>query len=423
HATDAFRKVKEIVGGTRIVWYPIPISLGIACLAFMHYLHIRRREEDRQKQQHAVADGHPRVVIEGPWQVHFYALLPLRSISRLWGWVNDLTVPVWLRTPLYTTYSKFFNCNLDEMADPDLTHYENLATFFYRALKPNARPVDEKAVLVSPADGKVLHFGLITSERQVEQVKGVTYSLDALLGTHAETRKIAAAAEPEDGKALLREAEESHSESIVSDKSFAEINSIDYSLDKMLGDDPRQRLDANGQLIASHPHAPNKMKPGNALFFAVIYLAPGDYHRFHSPANWTVSRRRHFAGELFSVSPMAVSWIKNLFVLNERVVLMGDWKYGFFSMIPVGATNVGAIRVDFDPELRTNQSWRYATHPPGKYDELLYMSKPQLHKGQEMGGFMLGSTVVLVFEAPQNFEFLIEPEAKIKMGEPIGRLR
>lgn len=84
------------------------------------------------------------------------------------------------------------------------------------------------------------------------------------------------------------------------------------------------------------------------LYHCVIYLAPGDYHRFHSPAEWQVSYRRHFPGKLLSVRPTFVSWFPNLFNVNERVIYFGEWKYGFFSMAAVGATNVGSVRVYFD---------------------------------------------------------------------------
>ena len=71
---------------------------------------------------------------------------------------------------------------------------------------------------------------------------------------------------------------------------------------------------------ASSPRSSvSKLREGNGLFFTVIYLAPGDYHRFHSPTAWVVERRRHFAGELFSVSPYIARRMANLFVLNERV--------------------------------------------------------------------------------------------------------
>jgi len=85
--------------------------------------------------------------------------------------------------------------------------------------------------------------------------------------------------------------------------------------------------------------------PENRLYHCVIYLAPGDYHRFHSPTDWTISFRRHFPGELFSVNPSVARWLQGLFNLNERAVYYGEWKYGFFSMTAVGATNVGSIKV------------------------------------------------------------------------------
>jgi len=166
------------------------------------------------------------------------------------------------------------------------------------------------------------------------------------------------------------------------------------------------------------------VKPGNALFFTVVYLAPGDYHRFHSPTAWVVEKRRHFVGELFSVSPYIAKRLHNLFVLNERVALLGRWKHGFFSMVPVGATNVGSIKINFDQDLRTNVRGR--PPPPGTYHEAVYSAASTILNGQpltpaqEMGGFCLGSTIVLVFEAPKNFEFAIQAGQKVKVGERLG---
>lgn len=64
------------------------------------------------------------------------------------------------------------------------------------------------------------------------------------------------------------------------------------------------------------------------------------------------------SGELFSVSPYMAKRLQNLFVLNERVALLGRWRYGFFSMIPVGATNVGSIKVNFDSVSMPQSSFR-----------------------------------------------------------------
>lgn len=95
--------------------------------------------------------------------------------------------------------------------------------------------------------------------------------------------------------------------------------------------------------IKKHPHT--------KLYHCVIYLAPGDYHRIHSPDNWTITKRRHFPGTLFPISPSVGMWIPNLLALNERVILLGERDAGFFSLSPVGAYNVGSISLNFDKVL------------------------------------------------------------------------
>ena len=74
--------------------------------------------------------------------------LPLRNMSRLWGYVNSLELPVWFRPYGFKLYAYMFGCNLEEIEIQDLTVYRSLGDFFYRKLKPGARPVDD-AVLVS----------------------------------------------------------------------------------------------------------------------------------------------------------------------------------------------------------------------------------------------------------------------------------
>lgn len=67
--------------------------------------------------------------------------LPLRSLSQLWGYLNSLVLPVWFRPFGFKLYAKIFGCNLDEMAEEDLTKYESLGEFFYRELKGGVRPI------------------------------------------------------------------------------------------------------------------------------------------------------------------------------------------------------------------------------------------------------------------------------------------
>ncbi|KAI0056762.1 phosphatidylserine decarboxylase [Artomyces pyxidatus] len=393
-------------------------------------------------------------------------------MSRLWGWLNSLELPVWFRPIGFRVYAWAFGCNLDEIEPADLRTYPSLGAFFYRQLKPGARPVDPTAALVSPADGTVLHFGTVQDLR-VEQVKGITYSLDALLGV-----------ETPPGKARSTVVQfPSRDMAVVDDQEFANVNGIEYSLTQLIGtstpstpsneagearhpDFPTEaeayarhpppkkfgeRIDASvvekdkpvQDTVAEHVSVAKEMgvrtsmdrrrstsgthvKPGNALFFTVIYLAPGDYHRFHSPTAWVVEKRRHFQGELFSVSPYVAKRMENLFVLNERVALLGRWRHGFFGMVPVGATNVGSIKINFDQALRTNVRGR--PPPPGTYTEAVYSAASPILNGQplqpaqEMGGFCLGSTIVLVFEAPKSFEFAVHAGQKVKVGERLGNL-
>lgn len=418
------------------------------------------------------------------WHLYAYSTLPLKAISRLWGKINSIDLPVWLRSPLYRLYLVLFGVNLDEMAEPDLTTYPNLSEFFYRQLKPGIRPIADSDV-VSPADGKVLKFGVIQNG-EIEQVKGMTYSIDALLGLNTTKTKLGAPVHSLEFEKNHRHHDES--EVLQRDEEFAKINGISYTMDDILGDtsdggaskyhfqDLEYKDNGDGtakgaelsiskemsvakKIAAPSPSAATK---NNSLFFAVIYLAPGDYHRYHSPTNWVSTLRRHFIGELFSVAPFFQKTLQGLFVLNERVALLGYWKYGFFSMIPVGATNVGSIIVNFDKDLKTNDVYEHEIYSKSAslsddesspllssvssassstkgtsaeakkrlkkntVYEATYTNASRLlggyplSKGQEVGGFKLGLTVVLVFEAPENFQFNLENGQKVKMGQSLG---
>jgi phosphatidylserine decarboxylase len=126
-----------------------------------------------------------------------------------------------------------------------------------------------------------------------------------------------------------------------------QVKGITYSLNALLGPNP----DSKKSPLDGPTFIPKK---DHDLFFAVVYLAPGDYHRFHSPTEWKVKLMRHFAGEMFSVSPSMVKRLRHLFSLNERVSLIGEWKQGLFCMVPVAATNVGKIVLNFAPVLLVN---------------------------------------------------------------------
>ncbi|XP_029941245.1 phosphatidylserine decarboxylase proenzyme, mitochondrial [Salarias fasciatus] len=329
-----------------------------------------------------------------PTQVALYSSLPTRLLSRGWGRLNGVELPSWLRTPVLSLYIWTFGVNMEEAAEQDLHQYKNLGEFFRRRLKPAVRPLCASSCLLSPADGKILHFGKVKNS-EVEQVKGVTYSLENFLGPQ-------------------------RTENTVPDSS---------------------PLSFRDRLMSS---------PDHDLFHVVVYLAPGDYHCFHSPTDWRVEHRRHFPGSLLSVSPGVARWVRELFCLNERVVLSGQWQHGFFSYTAVGATNVGSIRIYFDQELQTNAP-RYRE---GSFNDRSYVSRGgeadggvalrtggeadggvalrtggeadggvALRRGDAVGEFNLGSTIVLLFEAPKDFSFSLQPGQPIRVGEGLGSLR
>ena len=87
------------------------------------------------------------VRLKGPLHIHVIGALPLRSMSRLWGYLNSLELPIWFRPFGFKLYAFLFGCNLDEIEPKDLKAYKSLGEFFYRKLSPDARPIED-AVLV-----------------------------------------------------------------------------------------------------------------------------------------------------------------------------------------------------------------------------------------------------------------------------------
>ena len=175
-----------------------------------------------------------------------------------------------------------------------------------------------------------------------------------------------------------------------------------------------------------------KIQP-KSFFYCTTYLAPGNYHRFHSPTDCELSYRRYFTGKLLSVSPLLARVVPGLFSVNERVVYFGNWKHGFFTFTVVGATNVGNIRVYSDSTLPQNRDHqKLDLIGRRKEGEALKMSKNQpvtwekklspvikLSRGQLFGKFNLGSTIVLIFEAPYDFKFKIKSGDTVRMGSAL----
>jgi phosphatidylserine decarboxylase len=149
--------------------------------------------------------------------------------------------------------------------------------------------------------------------------------------------------------------------------------------------------------------------------FANLYLSPKDYHRLHMPCDGRLTRMIYVPGALFSVNPTTARGVPNLFARNERVVCVFESpEYGPFVMVLVGATIVGSMAT----------VWHGVVNPkrPQKISEWRYDDQEiVLKKGEEMGRFLLGSTIVMLFRQNTiSFNPAWEPERSVRLGEMMG---
>lgn len=230
-----------------------------------------------------------------------------RRTSRLAGHLCNLTLPPGLRAYMYRGWGNFYGVNFDEMAVEDLNNFRNFNQFFTRELRQDARQINKEQdtmSMCSPCDGRILSFGEVNSmECTIDCVKGNDYRLDEFLFGFQSTKQ---------------------------------------------EQDREKRITMVERIIDS------AIERGNKVMYCVIYLAPGDYHRYHSPAYFIANYRRHITGYLEPVMPAYLKKHKDVLKENERVNLLGEWAHGFFSISFIGALNVGSITLNFDDTLKTN---------------------------------------------------------------------
>ncbi|MBA4492942.1 archaetidylserine decarboxylase [Paenactinomyces guangxiensis] len=270
----------------------------------------------------------------------FWRWLPKKKISRWAG--NFAKHPASRR--LIPWYIKRFNIDLTPVKRP-VHDFENLMEFFIRELNPDARPIDpDPRIVVSPVDGTISQSGKIL-EGTLIQAKGVTYSLEHLLGKQDQIHRF-----------------------------------------------------TGGQYIT-------------------IYLSPRDYHRIHMPVSGTIREVTYIPGELYPVNETGVHLIPGLFAENERVISYISTDFGVVALIKIGATNVGSIKLVFDEEVKTNP------HREKPQEHKRYEKSVSLEKGDELGRFEFGSTVILLFEPDQiDWTIDVKPGTKVQMGQSLARI-
>jgi phosphatidylserine decarboxylase len=148
--------------------------------------------------------------------------------------------------------------------------------------------------------------------------------------------------------------------------------------------------------------------------FATLYLSPRDYHRIHMPCDGTLMRMIYVPGELFSVNPTTARGVPGLFARNERVVCVFETVHGPLVLVLVGATIVGSMAT----------VWHGVVNPPrsAQVQEWHYDGQGiVLKRGAEMGRFLLGSTVVLLWpQGPLQFNPDWAPARAIRLGEKMA---
>eukprot|EP00033_Pygsuia_biforma_P002494 GCRY01002764.1.p1 GENE.GCRY01002764.1~~GCRY01002764.1.p1 ORF type:complete len:391 (+),score=64.98 GCRY01002764.1:139-1311(+) len=317
-----------------------------------------------------------------PWKIHCVRYFPTRLLSRVFGACCAVPVPIWARTSVYKTYSRLSGADWSEASLP-LKEYRSLQHFFTRSLKDGLRPIDPAASLVSPVDGRIAYIGPVSTSNSLHStehsltVKNISYPLSHFFRLDASTSQAS------DTEIFENVASKEAAKSVVSRKNASPL----------LRPSPAQQ------------------------YMCVIYLSPADYHHIHSPAAIRCLKTTHLAGDLFPVAPLVTRIFPSM-VLNERVLLSGEWKHGSMALAMVGAFGVGSISLDYDRNFVSNHGRKSHRHARVLLEKAHTRPLP-FAKGSRLGRFNLGSTVVLLFDGPPGANATVGVGAKVKMGQPL----
>jgi len=260
----------------------------------------------------------------------------------------------WWKSNFIRWFIQHYRVDLSEAVETNPEKYEHFNAFFTRELKPDARTIHSATnSIICPVDGAISQFGNIVNG-DVFQAKGRSYSLDNLLANNEQW-----------------------------------IQTF-----------------SNGQFIT-------------------LYLSPKDYHRIHTPSDSTLTAMRYVPGRLFSVNPATTRAVPGLFARNERLICAFDSPHGKFLLIMVGALFVSGIETvwhgevspphgaalmhrDYPADISLGNN-SLNNHPLNKNTD-----QPSFSRGDEIGRFNMGSTVVLLFE-PNRIQW----EKTLSAGKPV----
>ena len=271
--------------------------------------------------------------------IFIFKIIPKSLLSRIFGYIALIPIPVFLMGKLIKWYSGKFGVK-NEYIIPE-KGFKNFNDFFTRKLKPGIHKIDTSTLsIVSPVDARIDQYGAIDGS-YIIQAKGINYSVYDLV-----------------------------------------------------------------------PSETSNFFTGGS--FMTLYLSPGDYHRIHSPVDGKIIGYFNIPGKLFTVQEYMVNGLNGLFNLNERLISYIKTNRGLVGVCKVGAMNVGKISLSYD-SIITNKAIR-------SKNEFFYPETDQkeIKKGDELGIFNLGSTIILLFEKNMIKFDNFTPGTNIRLGEKIG---
>ena len=315
-------------------------------------------------------------------------------ISRIFGVIAAVKFPKFIQNFINRKYVEFFKIDMSEF-DPPQSYASLNALFTRRLLRPREIAADETA-FISPSDGVIFENGCCGDLRAFS-VKGCEYSLSELLGRTFTASKSGAVKNLDD--------------------------EADAAQVKIIGDENGATYAASGvqaeiysdESGASRETSAIGTQGGVNLSYANIYLSPRDYHHYHAPCDLSVLQALYIPADLYSVAKKFLLKIPNLYVKNERVILKCKMRNGgILWMVFVGALNVGKMRFDFDTRIQTNAC-------ASRAEALYEYENLNFKKGDHLGNFELGSTIVLVAQS-EFLKFSVSSETAVKFSQKIGEL-
>ena len=342
-------------------------------------------------------------------------------ISRIFGIIAAVKFPKFIQNFINRKYVEFFKIDMSEFDPPQ--SYASLNALFTRRLLCPREIAADKTAFISPSDGMIFESGYCADLRAFS-VKGCEYSLGELLGrTFTASESGGAVKNLDDGAVATNGSSEvgtGCAKDVGAEMKFRAAQA------KIRGDESGATYAASGVQAEIYSDESGEScetsaedaqggenTSGANLSYANIYLSPRDYHHYHAPCDLSVLQALYIPADLYSVAKKLLLKIPNLYVKNERVILKCKMRNGgILWMVFVGALNVGKMRFDFDARIQTNACANRA--------EALYeYENLNFKKGDHLGNFELGSTIVLVAQS-EFLKFETPTDTSVKFGQKIA---